>query len=77
MSSSITSSTIIGISCAILVLLYAVQPLGITKIASSFGPVVIIWLILNAVVAIYVRNFSLFIIGGVLLTDLPIELGHI
>ena len=41
----ISSGTIIGSSCAILVLLFAVQPFGLTKIASSFAPIVIIWLL--------------------------------
>ena len=52
-SSSITSSTIIGTSCAILILLFLVQPLGISKIASAFAPVVIIWLLFNLAAGIY------------------------
>jgi KUP system potassium uptake protein len=50
---SITSGTIVGVSCAILVLLFAVQPLGISKIASAWAPIVIIWLLFNAVCGIY------------------------
>jgi KUP system potassium uptake protein len=41
---NISSATIVGTTCAILVLLFAVQPFGTTKIASTFAPIVIIWL---------------------------------
>ena len=41
----ISSATIIGSTCAILVVLFAIQPFGLTKIASSFAPIVIIWLL--------------------------------
>ncbi|KUJ20933.1 putative potassium transporter 5 [Mollisia scopiformis] len=44
---NISSSTIIGVSCAILVILFAVQPFGTSKIASSFAPIVIVWLLFN------------------------------
>jgi KUP system potassium uptake protein len=50
---NISSSTIVGVSCAILVLLFAVQPFGTTKIASSFAPIVMIWLLFNACAGIY------------------------
>lgn len=50
----ITSSTIVGISCAILILLFLVQPFGTTKIASSFAPIVICWLLFNFSFGIYV-----------------------
>ncbi|KAH9206123.1 potassium transporter-domain-containing protein [Leptodontidium sp. 2 PMI_412] len=49
----ITTPTIIGVSCAILVLLFAIQPLGTTKIASTFAPNVIIWLLFNMCCGIY------------------------
>jgi KUP system potassium uptake protein len=49
----ITSSTIIGISCAILVLLFLVQPLGTSKIATVFAPIVIVWLLFNFSFGIY------------------------
>jgi KUP system potassium uptake protein len=49
----ITSATIIGVTCAILILLFAVQPFGTTKIASSFAPIVMIWLLFNACSGIY------------------------
>ena len=42
-----------GVSCAIIVLLFLIQPLGTSKIASTFAPIVIIWLVFNAVFGIY------------------------
>ena len=50
---SLSKSTIIGITDAILVLLFLVQPLGITKITFAFSPIVLIWLGFNAVFGIY------------------------
>ena len=43
----VSSATIIGVSCAILVLLFLVQPFGTTKIASAFAPIVIVCLLFN------------------------------
>jgi len=54
-SSNITTSTIIGVSCAILVVLFVVQPLGITKISFAWAPIVIIWLAFNFSFGVYVR----------------------
>ena len=55
---NISTSVIIGVSCAILVLLFLVQPLGTSRIASTFAPIVIIWLLFNAAFGIY--NLALF-----------------
>ena len=49
----ITTPTIIGVTCAILILLFLIQPLGTSKIATGFAPIVIIWLSLNAAFGIY------------------------
>jgi KUP system potassium uptake protein len=49
----ISSAMIIGITCTILVLLFAIQPFGTTKIASSFAPIVMIWLLFNGCSGIY------------------------
>ena len=49
----LSKGTIIGITDAILVLLFLVQPLGITKITLAFAPIIIIWLGFNAVFGIY------------------------
>jgi KUP system potassium uptake protein len=50
---SLSKGTIIGITDAILVILFLVQPLGITKITFAFAPIIIIWLAFNAVFGIY------------------------
>lgn len=50
---SISKGTIIGITDAILVCLFLVQPFGISKITILFSPIVIIWLGLNAAFGIY------------------------
>ena len=52
----ITKTTIVGVSCAIIVLLFLLQPLGTTKLASSFAPIVIIWLTFNLTFGIYVSK---------------------
>lgn len=52
-SPGITSPAIVGTSCAILVVLFALQPLGTTKLASTFAPIVIVWLAFNAGFGIY------------------------
>ncbi|KAK9483667.1 potassium transporter-domain-containing protein [Lipomyces starkeyi] len=49
----ISSGTIIGSSCAILVVLFAVQPFGIHKVASAWAPIVIVWLLFNLCSGIY------------------------
>ena len=51
----ISTATIVGTSCGILVLLFLIQPLGTSKIASGFAPIVMIWLIFNMAFGIYVR----------------------
>lgn len=54
----ITKATVVGSTCGILILLFLIQPLGTTKIASSFAPIVLIWLAFNAAFGIY--NLTLF-----------------
>ncbi|KAI9727857.1 MAG: hypothetical protein M1834_007903 [Cirrosporium novae-zelandiae] len=49
----ISGGTIIGVSCAILILLFLLQPFGTSKLASLFSPIVIIWLSFNAAFGIY------------------------
>ncbi|KAK6357735.1 hypothetical protein TWF718_002043 [Orbilia javanica] len=48
-----STGTIVGVSCAILVLLFAIQPFGVTKLTVAFSPIVILWLLFNAVFGIY------------------------
>lgn len=51
--SDLSSSVIIGVTCAILILLFLVQPFGIGKITILFSPVIIVWLLFNLVIGIY------------------------
>ena len=44
----ISKPTIVGVTCAILVLLFVLQPLGISKLTMAFSPIVMIWLAFNA-----------------------------
>lgn len=53
MDDTISSSTIIGVSCTILVLLFLMQPLGTARIGSLFAPIVIVWLLFNFCFGIY------------------------
>jgi KUP system potassium uptake protein len=46
-------SAVVGGSCGILLFLFMLQPFGVTKLASAFAPIVIIWLAFNAVFGIY------------------------
>jgi len=50
---NIGGSVVIGASCAIIVLVYAVQPLGTGRLAVTFAPIVIIWLLFNLCFGIY------------------------
>lgn len=43
----ISKSTVVGVTCVILVLLFFLQALSFSKITVVFSPVVIIWLALN------------------------------
>jgi len=49
----ISKSTIVGVTCAILVVLFAIQPLGISKLSIVFSPIVLIWLFMNAGFGVY------------------------
>jgi KUP system potassium uptake protein len=50
---NITTPTVVGVSCAILVLVYAVQPFGTEKLALTFAPIVVVWLLFNLTFGIY------------------------
>jgi KUP system potassium uptake protein len=49
----ISNATVVGTTCGILICLFLIQPFGTTKIASTFAPIVIIWLGFNASFGIY------------------------
>ncbi|GFF84338.1 potassium transporter 5 [Aspergillus udagawae] len=50
---NLSSSTVVGVSCAILVVVFLIQPFGTSKIANTFAPVVIVWLLFNLSFGIY------------------------
>lgn len=50
---TITTATIVGTSCGILILLFLIQPFGTSKIGTCFAPIVILWLLLNFSFGIY------------------------
>jgi KUP system potassium uptake protein len=49
----IEKSTVTGVTCAILILLFLVQPLGISRLTMVFSPIVMVWLLLNAGFGVY------------------------
>jgi KUP system potassium uptake protein len=49
----ISSSAVVGASCGIIILLFAIQPFGTSKLAYCFAPIVILWLGFNAGFGIY------------------------
>lgn len=57
----IEKSTIIGVTCAILILLFLVQPLGISRLTMVFSPIVMVWLLLNAGFGVY--NLAKYVIS--------------
>jgi len=50
---TLSRSAIVGISCAILVFLFAIQPFGTSKLGTSFAPIVVVWLLFNFCSGIY------------------------
>jgi KUP system potassium uptake protein len=50
---SLGTPAIVGTSCAIIVLLFLIQPFGTSKIGTSFAPIVVIWLLFNFCSGIY------------------------
>jgi len=56
---NISKATVVGTTCGILIVLFLVQPFGVTKISVVFAPIVIIWLAFNAAFGIYnLANFD-------------------
>lgn len=52
-SPDISSPTIVGTSCGIILVLFFIQPLGLSRLASVFAPIVILWLGFNGGFGIY------------------------
>ncbi|KAF2820149.1 potassium transporter [Ophiobolus disseminans] len=50
---NIAKSTVVGVTCAILVMLFLLQPLGISKLTMVFSPIVVLWLAFNAGFGVY------------------------
>lgn len=50
---SLAAGGIVGITIAILVLLFSVQSLGTSKIGVLFSPILIIWFVMNAALGLY------------------------
>ncbi|KAF1914452.1 potassium transporter-domain-containing protein [Ampelomyces quisqualis] len=66
---SITKPTVVGVTCAILVVLFVLQPLGISKLTMVFSPIVMVWLAFNAGFGVY----NLTNLGGILLCFTGVE----
>ncbi|KAF3293829.1 hypothetical protein TWF132_004416 [Orbilia oligospora] len=49
----LSTRAIVGTSCAILVLLFVIQPFGVTKLTVAFSPIVVLWLLFNVVFGVY------------------------
>ncbi|KAK0615272.1 potassium transporter-domain-containing protein [Bombardia bombarda] len=54
----LSRSAIVGISCAILIFLFAIQPFGTAKLGTTFAPIVVVWLLFNLCAGIY--NLALY-----------------
>jgi KUP system potassium uptake protein len=50
---SLGTPAVVGISVAIIVLLFLIQPFGTSKIGTAFAPIVTIWLLFNLATGIY------------------------
>lgn len=50
---SLSSNAIVGITCAILICLFAGQKYGTAKVGFTFAPIVVIWYIANVLIAAY------------------------
>lgn len=50
---SLKTPAIVGISCAILVALFVIQPFGTSKIGTAFAPIVVVWLLFNLSSGVY------------------------
>lgn len=55
---NLQTNAIIGITCAILVLLFVAQPFGTARLGTTFAPIVTVWLLFNLVSGIY--NLALY-----------------
>jgi len=56
------AGTVVGVTCAILVLLFAFQRFGTSKVGFTFAPVVLLWFVANVMVNLY--NIIVYYPGG-------------
>jgi KUP system potassium uptake protein len=72
---TISNGTVVGVTAAILILLFLIQPFGTTKIAGAFAPIIIIWLAFNAAFEFLIRHKTdgWKMLGGVLLAFTGVE----
>ncbi|KAH6950398.1 potassium transporter-domain-containing protein [Ilyonectria sp. MPI-CAGE-AT-0026] len=52
-NAQLTTRDIVGISCAILIVLFLAQPFGTARLGTSFAPIVVVWLLFNLCSGIY------------------------
>lgn len=52
-NAALSDGAVIGITCAILVLLFFIQPFGTQKISFIFSPIILLWLVANAAIGAY------------------------
>ncbi|PGH08128.1 KUP system potassium uptake protein [Blastomyces parvus] len=50
---STATHTVVAIACVLIVVLFALQPFGTSKLSSFFAPIVIVWLAFNVVSGVY------------------------
>ena len=60
--STSNAGTVVGVTCAILVLLFAVQRFGTSKVGFTFAPVVLLWFAANVMVNLH--NIIVYYPGG-------------
>ena len=47
------ADAVAGISCAVLLALFAVQRFGTARLGSAFSPILIVWFLFNGAVGVY------------------------
>ncbi|OAT05798.1 potassium uptake protein [Blastomyces gilchristii SLH14081] len=50
---STATHTVVAIACILIVILFALQPFGTSKLSSFFAPIVIVWLTFNVISGVY------------------------
>lgn len=50
-----STNAVVGVACVLIVVLFAIQPFGTSRLSKAFAPIVLVWLLFNASFGIYVR----------------------